>query len=146
MVHASLNLLGSVVVDIEGAELHAVFLDDDGVERDEFTIVKGTVTSVSAPPSTVRSPLALSAGAPNPFASGTRLAFSLPEDGRVRVDVYDVSGRRIGTLIDREMSEGEHEVRWTGTGPGGRPVARGIYFAVLEFEGERRVRKLTVTH
>jgi hypothetical protein len=147
MVHASLNLLGSVVVDIQDAELHAVFLDDHGIEQDEFTIVKGTVTSVpvSTPPPAVPAPLILSAASPNPFASETRLAFSVPKDGTVRMAIYDVQGRRVRTLIDGKVPQGDHEVNWTGADLRSRPVAQGIYFAVLEFEGERRVRKLAVT-
>jgi hypothetical protein len=141
MVHASLNLLGSVVLDIDNNELHAVFIDDNGTEQDEFTIIKGTTTAVPEP--VVPAALTLSAGFPNPFASGTRLTFSLPEDGPVRLVVYDINGRRVNTLVDGEIPEGDHEVTWAGTDREGRPVARGIYFAVLEFDGERRVRKLT---
>ena len=103
---SSLNLLGSVVMDIDDAELHAVFIDDQGIEQDEFTIVKGTVTSVPTPPRTVPTPLTLSAAFPNPFASETRLAFSLPKDGLVRMAVYDVQGRRVRTLIDSKLPEG----------------------------------------
>ena len=48
------------------------------------------------------------------------------------------------TLADGPIPAGNHEVTWTGTDALGRPVARGLYFAVLESGGERRVRKVTM--
>lgn len=46
-------------------------------------------------------------------------------------------------LAAGNLAAGAHEMTWTGTDPQDRPVARGLYFAVLEFGGERRVRKVT---
>ncbi len=140
MVHASLNVLGSVVMDIDGKQLHAAFIDAAGATRDQFTIIKGTPSAVPARDSA----LALAEGYPNPASSSTRLAFALPTDGPTLLAIYDLRGRLVRTLADGAIPAGNHEVTWTGTDTQGRPVARGLYFAVLEAGGERRVRKLTL--
>lgn len=140
MVHASLNVLGSVVMDIDGNQLHAVFIDATGTTRDEFTIIKDPVSAVTERGST----LALAEGYPNPASSSTRLAFALPADGPTLLAIYDLRGRLVRTLAEGSIPAGNHEVTWTGTDALGRPVARGLYFAVLESGGERRVRKVTM--
>jgi hypothetical protein len=139
---SSLNLLGSVVLDIRGNQLDAVFLDSGGNEQDHFTMIKGTVT---AAPSPLPGPeLALSPVFPNPFALTTRLRFRIPGEGRVRITVYDVAGRRVRSVVDERLPSGDHEVVWDGRDGSGRAVGSGVYFSVLEYEGTRRIRRLVV--
>jgi hypothetical protein len=70
----------------------------------------------------------LSQNYPNPFNPATDIRFSLPEAAQVRLDVYDILGRCIATLIDGPLEAGEHIVQWDGRDAGGREVASGIYF------------------
>ncbi len=72
--------------------------------------------------------------------------FGMPVSDRATVRVFDVSGRRIRTLADREFEAGEHVVSWDGTDDGGRAVARGVYFTRVSFarSGFQEVKKLTV--
>ncbi|MBU0520566.1 right-handed parallel beta-helix repeat-containing protein [bacterium] len=65
--------------------------------------------------------------APNPFNPETNLEFSLPVSGMASLTVYDLSGRTVTTLLDREMQAGWHEVSFDGS-----HLASGIYFAVLK--------------
>jgi hypothetical protein len=69
---------------------------------------------------------------PNPFRGETSVPFELGRGGSVRVIVFDVTGRRIGTLVDGVHGEGPHEARWDGRGEDGRPVPAGIYFVRVE--------------
>jgi flagellar hook assembly protein FlgD len=50
----------------------------------------------------------------------------------VRLEVYDVSGRRVRVLLAGSESAGPHEVAWDGCDDMGRPVASGVYFMTLE--------------
>lgn len=68
-------------------------------------------------------PPALLAAAPNPFSSSTTIRFSLEHDAHVRLDVLDVQGRLISTLLDGPHPAGEIAVPWDA-----RHVANGIYF------------------
>lgn len=69
---------------------------------------------------------------PNPFNPETLIGFSLPETDRVKLEIYNVMGRRVSTLLDDHMNPGFHRVRWTGTNAYGMPASSGIYFYRLE--------------
>jgi subtilisin family serine protease len=66
--------------------------------------------------------------APNPFASSTVIAFELDRRREARVDVLDVAGRRVRTLVSGFRPAGRNEVTWDGRAAGGRAAAAGIYF------------------
>jgi len=94
------------------------------------------------------SALAMAVG-PTPFASCTAISYNLPAASRVRLCIYDVSGRRVAMLVDREQAPGPHEVLWDGAaGPRGRTSGRrvpsGVYLARLEAAGETAARKLVL--
>lgn len=82
-------------------------------------------------------PLSLAQNAPNPVASRTAIRFTLPAEGPVALEVFDISGRRVRTLVDRRMPAGEFEVRWNGADDRGTRVGAGVYFYRLE--ADRRV-------
>ncbi len=64
---------------------------------------------------------------PNPFNPATIIGFELERAGRVRLDVFDVGGRHVARLLDRELSAGPHSVAWSGSDGRGRRVASGVY-------------------
>jgi len=71
--------------------------------------------------------------APNPFNPRTAIKFSLHRQEKVSLTVYDLSGRRVRTLIaDETLAVGEHEVFWQGQDQIGRPASAGVYFYRLE--------------
>ncbi len=76
--------------------------------------------AVDDPPDPAR--VALLQNVPNPFASSTSIAFTLRETGPVRLSVFDVSGRRVRVLANRELAAGRHDVR---VGRPGRARAAG---------------------
>lgn len=65
---------------------------------------------------------------PNPFNPRTTIRFSVPQNGPVSLRVYDVAGRLVTILSDRNYPPGEHTVYWNGTNRRGESVASGIYF------------------
>ncbi len=80
---------------------------------------------------------------PNPFNPSTSIDFALPEDGMVRLSIYDVLGRRIKVLLDEGAQRaGYHTVAWDGRDALGRGVASGVYFYVLEAGAFRQARKM----
>lgn len=137
----SQNVLGSLVLDVDGWRLDARFLDAAGVVRDSFTILKGTALDVGDG-TRPRGPIAIEPGAPNPSANDTRIAFAMPAPGPARVSVLDVRGRRVRGLTEGTRSAGRHELVWDGRDDGGNPVAPGVYFVLLEAGRETWARKL----
>jgi hypothetical protein len=65
---------------------------------------------------------------PNPFAMSTDIRFNLPSAAPVKIDIYDVTGQLVRTLIDERASAGVHTIGWDGTDSSGDRVARGVYF------------------
>jgi hypothetical protein len=70
-------------------------------------------------------------------ASTVRLGIA--HAGRVRVNIYDVAGRRVRALADRVFPAGEHELRWDGTDDAGNKVGRGVYFVRSNDTGTGRI-------
>ncbi len=91
-------------------------------------------------------PRSARAGAPypNPFNPRTVVPFTLTRAGRVRVDVFDVAGRRVTTLLHGSLGAGEHRIGWNGTDARGRAVASGVYFCRIVAPGLRATRKLVL--
>jgi hypothetical protein len=86
--------------------------------------------------------LALRAADPNPFASSTRLSFSLPRPGDARLSVVDVSGRTVRVLVDGPSPAGGRDVVWDGRDASGGAVASGVYLLRLETEDGVRTTKV----
>ncbi len=79
---------------------------------------------------------------PNPFNPLTTLRFDLPVGGRVRLEVHDVAGRLVRTLVDADLPQGSHEAVWDGRDATGREVGSGTYLARLEFGGKVEVVRM----
>jgi hypothetical protein len=78
---------------------------------------------------------ALEQNAPNPFNPSTTIRFVLPEAGRVRLIVYDVTGRVVRTLANVQRNAGAHAVVWNGRDDVGRAAASGVYVYRLTWTG-----------
>lgn len=86
----------------------------------------------------------LQAVAPNPFNPVTTIRFGLPASGRTRLEIYDLQGRKIATLVHEDRDAGIHQEAWRGVDDAGRPVAAGTYVARLESAGHVVTRKLAL--
>jgi Tfp pilus assembly protein PilF len=137
----SLNLWGSMVLDVHRTTLHARFLDREGAVLDSFTIVKTGVADAGDRPGAARG-IRLGPGLPNPFAFDLRMSYALETAGHVRLSVHDASGRRVATVEEGWRGAGAHEARWDGRDAQGREMPNGVYLAVLEAQGERVSRKI----
>ncbi len=69
---------------------------------------------------------------PNPFNPSTTIEYELPEHSTVTLNIYDIQGRNIQTLVSESKPAGHYEVQWNGTDEPGKQVAAGIYFARLQ--------------
>jgi plastocyanin len=81
---------------------------------------------------------------PNPFAESTTMTFSLPRKAPVRVDILNLEGRRVRTVVDREYNAGRWTIDWNGTNEEGTKVPSGIYLARLRAGDGTSVQKLSV--
>ena len=97
--------------------------------------------STSAAPVT---PFAFERVRPNPSTGQTTFDFSLPGERRVRLEVFDLLGRRIATPHDGIARAGRHTLTWDGTATGGARVQAGLYVCRLEAGVDRAERKLLI--
>lgn len=81
---------------------------------------------------------------PNPFNPATRIAFDVSAAGRVTLSIYDVSGRRVAVLVDRDLAPGRYEGVWNGATAGGVAASSGLYFCRFEAGRVVETRKLVL--
>jgi len=70
----------------------------------------------------------LTANYPNPFNPTTTIAFELPQSSPIKIEVFNLLGQKVATLVDGYREAGRFEVVWNGTDEAGKQVSSGIYF------------------
>ena len=84
----------------------------------------------------------LSDAYPNPFNPTTTLSFSVKDAGHMSLNIYDMTGRLINTLVDGNLEQGYHKVTWEGVDATGNAVASGMYIYALQGEGISITKKM----
>jgi len=69
---------------------------------------------------------------PNPFNPETNINYSIPEEGKVELNIYNIKGQKVKTLVNETQVSGEHSVVWNGTNKHNKRVTSGVYFYKLE--------------
>jgi hypothetical protein len=87
---------------------------------------------------------ALSQNYPNPFNPATNIEVQLPENGWTVLKVYDVLGRGVKTLVNRELAAGTHILTWDGTDDEAKIVPSGVYIYRLTTSKFISVKKMVV--
>ncbi len=82
--------------------------------------------------------------APNPFNPATSVSFNLGRAQRVRINVYDIDGRVVARLADREFPDGANSVTWAGRADNGRELASGTYLILVDSPGRQVTTKVTL--
>ena len=78
------------------------------------------------------SEFALLGNYPNPFNPTTQIKFSLPDDGFITLKIYNVTGQLVKTLVNENMTQGNHTIEWNATNDFGITLPTGIYFYRLQ--------------
>jgi hypothetical protein len=79
---------------------------------------------------------------PNPFNPQTKITYDLAREGQVRLEVYDVQGRLVRTLVSGARGSGRHTETWNGTADDGGRVSSGVYLARLTADGVTGMMKM----
>jgi len=74
----------------------------------------------------------LSQNYPNPFNPSTTISYNLPRRSDVTIEIFNLLGQRVRTLVDESQSSGPHQVEWDGTDETGSPVSSGVYLYRLK--------------
>ena len=81
---------------------------------------------------------------PNPGRGNIEIRFSVAEETDVKIKVYDVTGRRIKTIVSERFKPGIYSMRWDGKDYNNNKLPSGIYFIRMETEKFRKTRKVVI--
>lgn len=82
---------------------------------------------------------------PNPFNSRTVIEFDLPQGGHVTMEIFNLAGQIVATMIKDHRKAGHYQIRWDGKDDNGRALASGVYLYRLQFDGAHQAtRKLVM--
>jgi hypothetical protein len=85
---------------------------------------------------------AVAQNAPNPFRAGTTISYSVAQTSPVRLVIYDVTGRKVRTLVDGDRGPGRYQERWDGRDASGSTIASGVYYFQMEIGDWSATRKM----
>ena len=119
-----------------------------GLPPNSIAFVGEATTDVAEQTSPELTPLGSSLGQnyPNPFNASTVIPYQIsgPEESFVRLEVYDLLGRRVKTLVCQQQDPGTHLAIWDGRDLSGEPVSSGMYVIKLEVDGSTKTVKATL--
>ncbi|MBU8933230.1 MAG: T9SS type A sorting domain-containing protein [candidate division Zixibacteria bacterium] len=126
---------------IDGVETAEAFAFSSGIgDRVEITnLSTGKSTDNNLP--TV---YGLSQNYPNPFNPTTNIAFTLPNSGTARIEVFNILGELVATPFDGMATAGENRIEWDGQNSRGKTVSSGIYFYRLTADNYSETKKMTL--
>jgi hypothetical protein len=135
------------LVAVSGGEsvgLVYVLQDETGhVVPDIFALGPPAVVTGSTGVSGSEADVKLYRPAPNPFRGDSRFRYSVPAEGApVRIEVFDVAGRRVRELVSGTRPAGVHEAVWDGRDGEGRAVPAGVYFYRARIGAEERILRV----
>ena len=81
---------------------------------------------------------------PNPFNPNINIEFSVPFENFVSLNIYDISGKKVKSLINNKVKAGYIDINWDGVSDSGAKISSGIYFVVLEMNNQRFTNKVTM--
>ena len=95
---------------------------------------------------TIPQAFGLSQNYPNPFNPGTSIEVRLPTEGAVRVDIYNIQGQLVRTLLEGVEAAGVHRLYWDGRDEEGRLMSSGVYVCRMEAKGIVQSIKMIAIH
>jgi agmatine/peptidylarginine deiminase len=119
-------------------------LAEDGHYKVVIKVDSDLISGISDPVA-ISSSSKIESISPNPFNSETRISFSLKEDLKTIIAVFNLQGQVIKVLANREFSAGAHDITWDGKDGSGNEVPSGIYLLKLETETGADFKKLVVS-
>lgn len=131
---------------VPGDTLSFAFIVSTGAQPPRFSRWRTRVI-VEMPPLLVDgfvSPNDPTGTVPNPFNPTTTVHFTLSQPGRVTLEIFDVRGNRVATVVDSQQGAGAHSATWNGCDDRGSAVGSGVYFGRLASPNGVRTYKLTM--
>lgn len=127
---------GNVTIHTITGQTRSPVFQSGEIQVDEATAVD------NSPDPIVPTEFSLLQNYPNPFNGYTTIAFDSPVSGPATVEIYNILGQAVVTLLDRKVTAGRVQVQWDGHGDHGRDLPSGVYFYRLKAGATSIVRKM----
>lgn len=140
------SIAGRDTVLDEPYYVHVMMGDEEfGWSPDHYDSLKvGDLLSGVRPVDTPKTGPALRQNHPNPFNASTTIEYYIHKAGHVVLDIYDVAGRKVVSLVDERQEPGAHEITWDAKDARGQMVSTGVYMTRLEVAGEVTTRRMNM--
>lgn len=79
---------------------------------------------------------------PNPFNPKTTIMFDIGNAGKTQVEIFNVKGQKVKTLLNEYMEIGKHSVIWEGKDSNNKRVSSGVYFYKVSVNGKQKISKM----
>ena len=113
----------------EISEIEQIFFEPNGVDEDFVEFMN-------------KVPIKFLKNYPNPFNPDTTISFELNQPGQTLVEIYNVKGQKVMTLLNDELETGVHNLVWKGLDEQGQQVASGMYFYKVKVNKEEKINKM----
>ncbi|MFZ5433542.1 MAG: C25 family cysteine peptidase [Calditrichota bacterium] len=128
-------------VNTNGADSIAVTITGENVVAYQ-TWIPVVLSVAPQPQAGIPAELELGQNYPNPFNSTTSIEFGIPVSGNVKLEVFDILGKHVTTLVNSHLSSGRYHAAWQGTNDRGQSVVSGVYFYRLTTPQGAKVQKM----
>ena len=121
---------------------------DPELSLSAWTTATATPTEDAAAKQVASAPASfeLAAAYPNPFNPSTTIGYALPQAADVRLDIYNVMGQRVRTLVAAHQPAGYYAVEWKATDDSGHTLSSGVYFYRLQAGAFRSTKRMLLMH
>ena len=79
---------------------------------------------------------------PNPFNPETTISFELNESGFTKIEIFNIKGEIINTILEQALSVGSHNIEWNGIDSSGNNSSSGVYFYKISVNGKQKTNKM----
>lgn len=135
-----------IAKDINKSQTYSFISGSDIQSKRRFRLIVGTENYIdvnSLGLSSIPDEYFLSQNFPNPFNPSTAIYYNLPENAEVKIQIYNILGQLVKTLISNELqTPGTHVLIWDGTDNHNNPVTSGLYLCKMKCKNFADVRKL----
>ncbi|MBC8526662.1 MAG: T9SS type A sorting domain-containing protein [Candidatus Cloacimonetes bacterium] len=97
--------------------------------------------SINDEPNGISSSITLFQNYPNPFNPFTTISFSIKQNSKIELEIFNVKGQKVKTLINEFRQSGYHSIPWNGDDAYGNKISSGLYFYKLSVDGKTEVVK-----
>jgi hypothetical protein len=138
------ELIKLSVAGVDTLRLLIDMIDNDGYDHADWAdaILYKAVTGIDRPDDLIPTTTQLIGNYPNPFNPSTTIAYQLHKPAKVKVEIFNIIGQKVKTLVNAPQSIGNYKVNWNTVNDVGGKVASGIYLYRLEANNVTQVKKM----